>query len=215
MSNIDSMREDGTMYVTQFPKSQNKVLYNFGKRTFDIVVSFVVGIILLGPMAVVSLMIKMDSEGPAIFKQERVGKYGKTFYIYKFRTMNINAPSAVASRKLIDSEEYITRIGHVLRKTSFDEVPQLLNIFKGDMSFVGYRPVVPTERELNRIRAEYGVLKIKPGLTGLAQVSGRDNLDYKEKAKIDSEYVHNMSFVLDLYCIIKTVKIVITGEGVK
>lgn len=191
-----------------------KPLYLFLKRSFDIVAALIAGSVLLLPMCVIALLIKLDSKGPVIFKQDRMGKDGKPFTMYKFRSMRIDAPSELATREFTDLDRYLTRLGKFLRCTSLDELPQLINILNGTMSFVGYRPVCLTEVNLNQLRKEYGVFAARPGLTGLAQVSGRDNLEFEEKAKLDAHYVQNRSIKMDLWCLFKTVVVVFTGEGI-
>lgn len=189
-------------------------VYGFIKRLFDIVCSAAGLAVLFVPMVVVAVLVRMDSQGPAIFRQQRVGRYGKEFTIYKFRTMKLTAPSEVASREFQNPEQHVTKLGAFLRKTSIDELPQLVNILRGDMSIVGYRPVCVTETKLNQLRMEYGVFALRPGITGLAQVSGRDNVTYEKKALLDARYVKECSAKMDAYCLAKTVKIVLTGEGV-
>lgn len=188
--------------------------YLIAKRIFDIIIAIMGILVLAVPLCVIALLIKTDSEGPVIFKQDRMGKDGKIFTIYKFRTMRMTAPKEMAARVFCDSEQYITRIGAFLRRTSIDELPQLYNILIGDMSLVGYRPVCLTEEHLNALRMEYGVFRARPGITGLAQVSGRNNIGHMKKAELDAKYVNELSLKMDLYCLLKTVKIVVTGEGV-
>lgn len=188
--------------------------YLFLKRFIDILVSFLGLIVLLIPMVVIVILIRFDSKGPAVFKQDRIGKDGRIFVIYKFRTMKTDAPRDVASCQLINAEQYMTKLGLFLRRTSIDELPQLINILRGDMSIIGYRPVCLTEKKLNSLREAYGVFALRPGITGLAQVSGRDNIDYKEKARLDAQYVSQCSARTDMSCLLKTIKIVISGEGV-
>lgn len=184
------------------------------KRLLDIVVSFLAIVVLLFPMVIVGIMIRMDSDGPALFRQKRMGRGGKIFVIYKFRTMKQSAPQNVASRDLENPEQHVTKLGSFLRRTSIDELPQLLNILKGDMSFIGYRPVCLTETKLNALREEIGVFALRPGITGLAQVSGRDNVtSHIQKAQLDAQYVSTCSLRTDIRCLIKTVQIVISGEG--
>lgn len=184
------------------------------KRVIDLVSAVLLGLILLIPMAFVALLIRLDSPGPAVFTQERMGKDGKQFTIYKFRTMDIRAPKNVAARELQDPHQYLTKLGSFLRKSSIDELPQIWNIIKGDMSFVGYRPVCLTETELNALRRNCGVFAVRPGITGLAQVSGRDNLSIEQKVRLDAEYVARCSLKMDIRCLLMTVKTVLTGEGV-
>ncbi len=190
-------------------------VYDCFKRIFDVTASLLAGAVLLIPMLLVGLLICMDSPGPAIFRQERMGKDGKTFTIYKFRTMRVDAPDNVPTNQIDLSRGYITKVGAVLRRTSMDELPQLFNVLRGDMSIVGYRPVCLCEEELNALRSRLGVFAVRPGITGLAQVNGRDHLSFREKARLDAEYVRNMSIRLDLWCLLKTVFIVVSGEGVR
>lgn len=196
------------------PKTLKRLSYLFTKRIFDVLTSLVAGLVLLLPMLVVALIIRMDSPGPAIFKQKRMGKDGKVFTMYKFRTMRKDAPSDVASREFLDSKSYITKVGAFLRRTSIDEFPQIINILNGTMSWVGYRPVCLTECELNQMRKEKGVFEMRPGITGYAQVRGRDNITPTIKANMDAEYVAKSGVKMDLWCLLATIKIVFTGEGV-
>lgn len=188
--------------------------YRFLKRTCDILIALGAGLVLLVPMLIVALLIRLDSKGPALFCQERMGKGGKVFTIYKFRTMAIDAPHELAARNFPNSEAYMTRLGRFLRRSSIDELPQLFNILRGDMTIVGYRPVCLSETELNDLRMRYGVFAARPGITGLAQVSGRDNIGYEEKALLDARYVAERSVKMDLWVLLQTVKTVISGEGV-
>lgn len=183
------------------------------KRLIDILVSLSLILLLWFPMLVIAAVIRLDSEGPAIFSQKRLGRYGEPFTIYKFRTMRKDAPPELASCEFRDSAAYITKIGGFLRRTSIDELPQLFNILKGDMSLVGYRPVCVTETKLNEMRKQLGVFALRPGITGLAQVSGRDNIYGERKARLDAEYVSRCSLGMDLLCVLKTIKTVFTGEG--
>lgn len=185
------------------------------KYLFDFLLALVMGTVLLLPMLIISLCIVIDSPGPALFKQVRIGQYGKPFQFYKFRTMDISAPHEMPTAQFYDADKYITEVGRFLRRTSLDELPQLLNVLKGDMSFVGFRPVCTTEYKLNKLREDYGVFICRPGITGLAQVRGRDNLNYIDKAGIDAEYMHNRSVQLDLYCLLKTLPVTLSQEGVK
>ena len=151
-------------------------LYSISKRTMDIV-SSLVGLILLSPLfLLVAILIKLDSKGPIIFKQIRIGKNSKPFYIYKFRSMKIDAPN-LSTEEFINASDFTTKVGKFIRKTSIDELPQLVNILKGDMSIVGPRPVIEREVRLLEIRKECNVDSILTGITGLAQINGRDNID--------------------------------------
>ena len=189
-------------------------LYSISKRTMDIV-SSLVGLILLSPLfLLVAILIKLDSKGPIIFKQIRIGKNRKPFYIYKFRSMKIDAPN-LSTEEFINASDFTTKVGKFIRKTSIDELPQLVNILKGDMSIVGPRPVIEREVRLLELRKECNVDSILPGITGLAQINGRDNIDDYEKVKYDFEYLSKRNLVLDIKIIINTVLKVAKSEGIK
>ena len=165
-------------------------LYSISKRTMDIV-SSLIELILLSPLfLLVAILIKLDSKGPIIFKQIRIGKNSKPFYIYKFRSMKIDAPN-LSTEEFLNASDFTTKVGKFIRKTSIDELPQLVNILKGDMSIVGPRPVIEREVRLLELRKECNVDSILPGITGLAQINGRDNIDDYEKVKYDFEYLTN------------------------
>lgn len=186
----------------------------FMKRLIDIILSFF-GIIVLSPiLLILSIIIKVSSPGPILFKQERVGKNNKNFKIFKFRSMRIDTPKDVPTHMLENPEQYITRVGKFMRKTSLDELPQLFNIFKGEMSVIGPRPSLPNQYDLNRLRDKNGASSIKPGLTGLAQISGRDELEIEIKASLDGEYFKKMSFLMDCKCFIGTITSVLKSDGV-
>ena len=184
------------------------------KRLLDFVLSLIGIVVLIPVFIIIGILIKVDSRGPVIFKQKRYGKNKEPFYIYKFRTMASDAPQNVATKDLNDSKKYITKIGAFLRRTSLDELPQLFNILLGQMTIVGPRPVVLKEENLIIARDLYGANDIKPGITGWAQINGRDLLSIEEKAKLDGYYVENMGFKMDIKCFFKTVKYVLKGEGI-
>ena len=184
------------------------------KRLLDFVLSLIGIVVLMPVFIIIGILIKLDSRGPVIFKQKRYGKNKEPFYIYKFRTMASDAPQNVATKDLNDSKKYITKIGAFLRRTSLDELPQLFNILLGQMTIVGPRPVVLKEENLIIARDLYGANDIKPGITGWAQINGRDLLSIEEKAKLDGYYVENMGFKMDIKCFFKTVKYVLKGEGI-
>ncbi len=187
---------------------------NVVKRMLDIVLSLC-GIIALSiPMAIIAGAIKLDSKGPVFFKQKRVGLNKEHFEILKFRTMLTQTPKDVPTHELADSKKWITKVGRVLRKTSLDELPQLFNIFKGEMSIIGPRPALWNQFDLIEERDKYSANNVRPGLTGLAQISGRDELEIPVKAKLDGEYVEKMSLFFDIKCFIKTIGSVIKSEGV-
>lgn len=195
------------------PPASGRRSYLFRKRAFDIAFSLLLILCLILPMLCLMLWIRIDSKGPAVFRQQRCGRNGTHFTIYKFRTMHVGTPSDCASRALQNPQKCITRAGSILRRTSLDELPQLFNILRGDMSFVGYRPVCTTETELNDLRSAHGVFSMRPGLTGLAQVYGRDLLSNTEKLVLDLYYVEHCSLRMDFHCLWKTATTVIRGEG--
>ncbi|MDR1565331.1 MAG: sugar transferase [Oscillospiraceae bacterium] len=186
------------------------------KRAFDIFFSLLLILLLLIPFLLIALIIKLDSAGSIIFKQHRVGKGARVFLIYKFRTMYQTAPE-LASADLSYSgsaDEHITRVGRLLRKTSLDELPQLFNVLKGDMSFIGPRPLIRTEADMHRLREMAQVYSIRPGLTGWAQINGRDFLENEEKIALDAEYLHNRSLFFDILIILRTFGVVLRQTGI-
>jgi len=189
-------------------------LYYNIKRIFDFVYALV-GLVILAPIfLLIGLLIKLDSKGPIFFTQRRIGKAKKEFNMLKFRTMKINTPDNVPTHLMKDPNKYITRVGKILRKTSLDELPQFVNILKGDMSFVGPRPALYNQDDLVAEREKYGVHQVLPGVTGWAQVNGRDTLPIPEKAKLDGEYIKHFSFWTDFKLLIKTVIAIIKSDGV-
>ena len=189
-------------------------MYKFFKRTLDIVLSFL-GMIVLSPLfLLLVLAIKLDSKGPVLFKQKRVGLHKKHFYILKFRTMRIDTPKDTPTHLLENPEQWITKVGKFLRKTSLDELPQIWNIFVGDMSIIGPRPALWNQYDLIEERDRYGANDVLPGLTGWAQIHGRDELPIAKKAELDGYYVQHLSFGLDVRCFFGTIKSVAKSEGV-
>ena len=189
-------------------------MYSVIKRLGDITLSLI-GIIVLCPVFIIIIIaIKLDSEGPAIFKQKRFGLHKKSFYVLKFRTMKVESPKYVATRDLHNSEQWITRVGSVLRKTSLDELPQLCNILIGNMSIVGPRPVAISELDVVEARDKYGANDVLPGLTGWAQINGRDNLSTDMKVKLDGYYVKHRSLIMDIKCIVRTIPYVLKRKGI-
>lgn len=191
-------------------------MYNrFFKRVFDVLFSFLAIIVLALPMLIIAIIIRIDSKGPALFKVERMGKNGKPFQFYKFRSMRTDAPKDVAPR-LLKSEDYITRVGKFLRKTSLDELPQLFCILRGDMSLIGPRPAGCSEVDLFEAREKYNVHSVRPGLTGLAQISGRDVLasNVEKKAYYDGLYVKKITFWGDVKIFFKTIIYVFKRDDV-
>ncbi len=189
-------------------------MYKLFKRTLDIVLSFL-GMIVLSPFfLLLVLAIKLDSKGPVLFKQKRVGLHKKHFYILKFRTMRIDTPKDTPTHLLENPEQWITKVGKFLRKTSLDELPQIWNIFVGDMSIIGPRPALWNQYDLIEERDRYGANDVLPGLTGWAQIHGRDELPIAKKAELDGYYVQHLSFGLDVRCFFGTIKSVAKSEGV-
>lgn len=189
-------------------------MYRKIKRVIDTIISFV-GLVILSPVFLVLIIaIKADSKGPILFKQKRVGIHKSHFFIYKFRTMRIDTPKDVPTHLLENPEQYITKTGKFLRKTSLDELPQIVNILKGDMAIVGPRPALWNQYDLIEERDKYGANDILPGLTGWAQINGRDELEIQEKAALDGEYVKRMSFFFDVKCMVKTFTSVLKHDGV-
>lgn len=183
------------------------------KKIFDICSSLFAVFIFLPILIVTSIAIKIETKGPIVFKQKRPGKNNKIFNIYKFRSMKVETPDVATDK--IDANMYITSSGRFIRKTSIDELPQLFNIIKGDMSVVGPRPALYNQYDLIEKRTNANVHTVKPGLTGLAQVMGRDDITDDQKVQYDKYYIENQSFILDMFIIYKTIKNTITSEGVK
>lgn len=185
------------------------------KRLLDITISGV-GIVITAPfLGAIALIIKITSKGPVLFKQQRYGRHQKPFVCYKFRSMYITAPKDMPTWKLENPEEHITPVGKFLRKTSLDELPQLFNIFKGEMSLIGPRPVVLKEKKLIEAREKVGANDVRPGLTGWAQINGRDLVGIKEKAELDGRYVKRMSLFVDFKVFFKTILYVLKKEGIR
>ena len=193
---------------------KKKRIYFAIKRILDIILSIIILIILCPFLIIFSIIIKVESEGPILFKQKRVGKNKKIFTIYKFRTMRTDTPKDMPTHMLKNAESYITKFGNIMRKTSIDELPQLFNIVKGDMSIIGPRPALWNQNDLIKERDKYYANDIRPGLTGWAQVNGRDELEIPVKAKYDGEYVEKMSLWFDVKIFFKTIINVFKHEGI-
>ena len=188
--------------------------YQALKRGIDCFIAILATFFLSPLLLLLAAAIKFESKGPVFFKQKRVGLHKSYFMIYKFRTMRTDTPKDVPTHLLEDPEQYITKVGHFLRKTSLDELPQLFNIIKGDMAFVGPRPALWNQDDLVAERDKYGANDVLPGLTGWAQINGRDELEIPVKARLDGEYVKRMGPFFDLYCICGTVFSVLRSDGV-
>ena len=186
---------------------------NFLKRTIDLILSLI-GLIILSPLfLIIALAIKVDDPGPVFFKQKRVGIHKSYFNLYKFRSMKVNTPD-VPTHLLENPKQYISKVGHFLRKSSLDELPQLINIIKGEMSIIGPRPALWNQDDLIAERDKYGANDVRPGLSGWAQINGRDELEIPVKAKLDGEYVERLSFVMDMKCFLGTITSVLKSDGV-
>jgi O-antigen biosynthesis protein WbqP len=184
------------------------------KRTFDLVLASLVSCFFLLPVVVVAVLVSLTSPGPVLYWSDRVGRNNRIFKMPKFRTMRIGTP-AIATHLLSNPESYLTPIGSFLRKSSLDELPQLWSILKGDMSFVGPRPALFNQDDLVTLRAKYGVDAVLPGLTGLAQINGRDELPIPDKVRLDVQYMNRQSVALDIKIILLTAMKVIKRDGIK
>ena len=189
-------------------------MYSTIKRGIDFCLSLT-GIIMLFPLfALIVVLIKVDSPGPILFKQKRIGIHKKNFKILKFRTMRIDTPKDTPTHMLEDPDKWITKVGKFLRKTSLDELPQIFNILVGQMAIVGPRPALWNQYDLIAERDKYGANDIMPGLTGWAQINGRDELPIDVKAKLDGEYVEKIGLKMDTKCFLKTITAVVKSDGV-
>ena len=184
------------------------------KRLIDIVLSGMALLILWLPMLIIAVLVKCDSKGPVFFWQKRVGIHKETFMMPKFRSMYTETPANMPTHMLEDPDQWITKVGRVLRKTSLDELPQILTIFTGKMSIIGPRPALWNQEDLIAERDKYGANDVRPGLTGWAQINGRDELEIPLKAKLDGEYVEKMSFLFDCKCFFGTITSVLRHDGV-
>lgn len=208
---IKEFDEEKSFNLTKLSFSKN--LYLVIRRGLDTIIAIFLLLILSPLLISVSLLIKIESPGPILFKQKRIGKSGNQFTIYKFRSMHIDAPIK-PSNDFKDSKQHITKLGNILRKTSIDELPQLINVIKGEMSLIGPRPVIPLESDLLFLRELYGVDNLPPGLTGWAQVNGRTHITNKEKAYYDKVYYEKISPIFDIYIIFRTIIHLISGGQV-
>ena len=184
------------------------------KRIIDFILSLC-GLIILSPVFIIlCIWIKLDSKGPILFKQKRIGINKSNFNIYKFRTMYIDTPKDMPTHMLANPDQFITRAGKFLRKTSLDELPQIINILKGEMAIIGPRPALWNQLDLIEERDKYQANDVRPGLTGWAQINGRDELEIPVKARLDGEYVKRISFLFDLKCFFRTITSVLKSDGV-
>jgi len=202
------------MSIPEYYGGLLNMVYMKLKRLIDILLSLV-GLIILSPiLAILILAIKLDSKGPVFFKQKRVGIHKSHFYILKFRTMRIDTPKDTPTHQLENPDQWITKVGKFLRKSSLDELPQIINILKGEMSIIGPRPALWNQYDLIEERDKYGANDVPPGLTGWAQINGRDELPIEIKAKLDGEYVEKIGFMMDVRCFFLTIISVLKSEGV-
>ncbi len=201
-------------YIENFEKNtKSRWFYKFLKRFFDLITSFL-AIIILSPIFIITaIAIKIDSKGPVLFKQKRVGKGGRIFTCYKFRSMKMDAPHECATSLLSEKIDPYTKVGKVIRKLSIDELPQLFCVLFNTMSVIGYRPLIVSEEKCNDMRMRLGVFDMKPGISGYAQVCGRDDVHYKNKALLDAEYVKKASLWFDIKIFFKTIKVVVCKTG--
>ena len=192
---------------------KKSLVYKIVKRDSDLILSILAIIVLFPIMTIIAISIKVTSKGPVFFKQKRAGINSKPFYIYKFRTMKNNAP-ILSTEEFVNCKSYITKIGKFLRKTSLDEIPQFLNVIKGEISLVGPRPIMLEEKDLIELRKEKGVDSVRPGITGFAQINGRDNISIEKKVSYDEVYVDKASVLFDLKIIFITALKVIKRDGI-
>ena len=183
------------------------------KRFLDILLSLLALIVASPLFLILSVWIKLDSKGPVFFRQKRIGIHRTTFEILKFRSMRTDTPRDMATHLLNNPDQWITRAGRFLRKTSLDELPQLINILRGEMSIIGPRPALWNQYDLVELREACGANDVVPGLTGWAQINGRDTISVEEKARLDGEYASKISFSMDLKCLFRTVAVVLKKEG--
>jgi len=189
-------------------------MYKYLKRPLDFLISLIALVILSPIFLIIAIWIKLNSKGPVFFRQKRIGKNKELFEIFKFRSMRNDTPSDMPTHLLNDPEAFITSSGKFLRKTSLDELPQLINIIKGDMAIIGPRPALWNQYDLIEERDKYGANDVRPGLTGWAQINGRDELEIPVKAKLDGNYVQNISILFDLKCFFGTITSVLRSDGV-
>ncbi|MFS4085082.1 sugar transferase [Aerococcus urinaeequi] len=189
-------------------------MYKHVKFISDFLLSLLALVILMPIFLIIAIWIKLDSPGPVFFRQKRVGKNKEYFEIYKFRSMRTDTPADMPTHLLNDPTAFITKSGHFLRKTSLDELPQIINIVKGEMAIIGPRPALWNQYDLIAERDKYGVNGVRPGLTGWAQINGRDELEIPIKAKLDGDYVNNISLWFDIRCFFGTIVSVLKSDGV-
>ncbi len=194
---------------------EERIYCRYIKRILDVFFSFWLLFFLLLPILIICVIIRADTSGRAIFKQTRLGRGGKPFVCYKFRTMYEYTPPYMSASSGVERDKYITRVGKFLRRSSLDEIPQLLNVLKGDMSLVGPRPLISEEKDIHNMRMNNGVYNLRPGITGMAQIHGRNLICDEEKLKRDTYYLQNVKMRLDIRILLSTFVKVVKGEGVE
>lgn len=209
IESADLVRQSPTKRVRNM-----KTTYRIIKRIADVVLSAVALAFFLIPFGFIALLIYLDNPGKIFFAQKRVGRNGKLFYIYKFRTMRSDTPAYLSTAQLKNPDQYLTRLGRVLRQLSIDELPQLANVIRGDMSLIGPRPLIPEEEDIHQLRMQHNVYSARPGITGLAQINGRDLTSPEDKVYWDALYVRDCSLQLDLKILFSTIPQILTGRGV-
>ncbi len=213
MGTVTTEKTEQTKKQADQRKPKRRV-YLFFKGVFDFICALILSLLLLPVFLIIALLILIEDGAPVFFKQERVGKNKKPFKIFKFRTMRKDTPKNVPTHLLENPDQWITKIGRFLRKSSLDELPQLFNVLLGHLYIVSYRPALGNQTDLNALRDEYGVHAIRPGITGYAQIHGRDELEIEKKAELDAYYVDHIGPVMDLKCIFGTVGAVLHSDGV-
>lgn len=201
-------------FISRNGEAWVKMYKHFIKRIIDFVLATIGIVVLAIPMLIVAIVVKIDDPGPVFFKQKRIGCHKSHFMLIKYRSMKMSTPHDMPTHMLENPEQYITKVGKFLRKSSLDELPQLFNIWMGHMSIIGPRPALWNQDDLIAERDKYGANDIKPGLTGWAQINGRDELEITEKARLDGEYVSNMGFFFDCKCFFGTIVSVLKSDGV-
>lgn len=200
---------------TQYKLKKSQKVYIFFKSIIDWIIAFLTLVVLSPFWIILAIAIRIDSKGPAIFKHSRIGKNGQKFKCWKWRSMSTNAPKHIASRDFNNADSYITRVGGFIRKTSIDEFAQLFNILTFKMALIGYRPLVEKEKEIDELRRQKGIYQIKPGITGWAQVHGRDLVTNEQKANLDEYYLKHMSLWLDIKIFFMTIRKIFKRSDIK
>ena len=208
------MENSKHIFISNLLDKRSRVIYFKIKRIVDIIFSIIVFFLLIPLLTIIVIAIKLDTPGSILFKQKRIGMHRSHFYILKFRTMRMDTPKDIPTHLLKNPDQWITKVGEFLRKTSLDELPQIINIFKGEMSIIGPRPALWNQYDLIEERDKYGANDVPVGLTGWAQINGRDELEIDVKARLDGEYAEKIGFMMDVRCFFGTIFSVLRREGV-